>query len=60
MKRGKSEEPFLPEGGGNVGTSDDDILKDDEEEEEESVMNQIMERRIEWSRRRNTDDCSVS
>ena len=56
MKRGKSEEPFLPEGG--VGTSDDDILKDDEEEE--SVMNRIMERRIEWSRRRNTDDCSVS
>ena len=59
MKRGKSEEPFLPEGGGNVGTSDDDILND-EEEGEESVMNRIMERRIEWSRRRNTDDCSVS
>lgn len=57
MKRGKSEEPFLPPDGGG-GTSDDDRLND--EEEEETVMNRIMERRIEWSRRRNTDDCNVS
>ena len=60
MKRGKSEEPFLPaEGNGGGVKSADDILND--EESEQTVMNRIMERRVEWSRnRRNTDDCNVS
>ena len=71
MKRGKSEEPFLPQdenSKGDFSDSGDDILNDKDvvaaaakAQEEEEVYHKMMERRNEWNRaRKDSNDCHVS
>ena len=71
MKRGKSEEPFLPQDENNkcdYSDSGDEILNDRDvvaaaakAQEEEEVYHRMMERRNEWNRaRKNSNDCHVS